>query len=407
MNTSSEYNFDQLIERTETDCVKWDFIEQDRVMVSDDHAHAAHGADRVLPLWVADMDFRSPPVVSAALAERAHDGFFGYTMPGDGYLDAICAWSAARNGRAIEKEWIVPTPGIITALNAAIQAFTRPGEKVLIQPPVYHPFFYAIENNGRGLATNELLYEDGRYTMDFEDLARKTADPEVKLAVLCSPHNPIGRNWSAGELRRYAEICNANDVLVVADEIHCDLIMGGGRFTSYLSLGEPFADRVILCGSASKTFNLPGLKTAHTVIPNEELRQAFTARLTANGMSGLGLFGLLATQVAYNEGAGWLDAALAYIEGNFEMLCAFVAERLPAIKVTPLEGTYLAWLNFSALNMGPKTRRRWLLQEARLYLQSGAAFGRGGAGFERVNIACPRPVLLEALQRLERAIESS
>jgi cystathionine beta-lyase len=398
------FEFDQEIDKHGTHCVKWEFIDQDGERVYTDHAHPKYGPDRVIPMWVADMDFRSPPAVVEAIVKRAQHGVYGYSSPTDSYYEAVINWMARRVGRRVEREWIVITPGVVPGINMMIQTFVKPGEKVLIQGPVYHPFYHAIENNEAQIVSNSLIYEDGVYRMDFDDLAQKAADPEVKMAILCSPHNPIGRVWTAGELRRFGEICLANDVLVVSDELHGDLIQPGHTFTSFATLGQQFAHHSIVCTGASKSFNLAGLKTSNIIISNQELREAFTKTIERNALMSSNPFGIVAIEVAYTHGEAWLDEVNHYVGENYRFMKAYLEEHLPQLALSPLEGTYLVWVNFNALGLEPETRKKWMMEQAKLCLDEGELFGPEGRGFERFNIACPRSLLEEALDRLTLAV---
>ena len=385
--------------------MKWEFISQDEKLIFGDHAHPHHGDQRLLPLWVADMDFQAPPAVVEALTERAQQGIFGYSVPCDSYYEAVIAWFARRYNRKIEREWILVTPGVVPALNMIVPAFVQPGEKILIQPPVYHPFFKVITNHETQMVTNPLIFEDGRYAMDFDDLARKTADPQLKMAILCSPHNPVGRVWTASELARFGEICLENDVLIISDEIHCDLIYEGQSFTSFANISAEFEQKSIVCTAPSKTFNLAGLKCSNIIIPDEEMRGKLEQVMLSRGVFGTNAFGIVATEAAYNHGEAWLAAVMDYIQANYRAMEAFFAEHLPQIKVVKSQGTYLAWVDFSALGLGPKARRDLLFDEARVYLNSGADFGLEGANFERLNLACPRSILMTALERIHQVIK--
>jgi cystathionine beta-lyase len=350
------------------------------------------------------MDFQSPPEVIAALEARARHGVFGYTAPCNSYFDAVITWMEKHYGRQIKKEWIVMTPGVVSAINIMVQTFVAPGEKVLIQPPVYYPFFNAIENNEAEIVRNGLIVENGRYLMDFDDLAQKTADPDVKMAILCSPHNPIGRVWTKEELTRFGEICLANDVLVISDEIHCDLIHTGHTFTSFASISEDFAQNSIVCTAPSKTFNLPGLKTSNIIIPNHKLRLAFSKSMERAGLMGGNTFGIVGTEAAYRHGEAWLTKLLAYIESNYQFMVDYLAEHLPMLTVFPLEGTYLVWVDCRSLGLDAETRQKLFLEDAKLFLDEGELFGPEGSGFERFNIACPRSILAEALDRMKSVI---
>ena len=358
----------------------------------------------LLPMWVADMDFRVPPAVVDALIKRTEHGLFGYSYPMVSYFEAVIDWHKRRYGRNIQKEWIVLTPGVVPALNMIVQTFIQPGEKVLIQRPVYYPFFSAIENHGGEIVSNNLVYRNGRYTMDFADLAQKTANPAVKMAILCSPHNPVGRVWTKEELTQFGQICLENDVLVVSDEIHCDLIHPGHRFTSIASLNEEFEQKSIVCTAPSKTFNLAGLHTSNIIIPDKKMRDQVQQTMEKHRMPGANPFGLVATEAAYNDGDDWLAAVMNYIADNYNFMEAYLAEHLPQLKLIPIEGTYLVWVDCQGLGLDPAARRQLLLNEARVFLDEGELFGPEGEMFERFNLACPRSVLAEALERIYNAV---
>lgn len=400
------FNFNEEINRFDTHCMKWEFEIIDKQAVYTDRAHPKYGDDRLLPLWVADMDFQCPPAVIEALQERAAHGLFGYCKPDDDYYAAVVDWMARHYGRSIDRDWLVLTPGVVAALYMLVRTFTSPGDKVLIQPPVYHPFYAAIEATGRAIARNPLKLSGSQYLMDFEDLAAKTADPAVKLAILCSPHNPVGRVWTAAELARFGQICRDNNVLVVSDEIHCDLILQSHTFTTYAAINDEFAAGSIICTAPSKTFNLAGLHLSNIIVQDEELRSRFQQTLASNGMWGTNAFGVVAAEAAYRYGEPWLAEVMDYIEGNFHFLESYLAQNLPQLKVTPLEGTYLAWVDFGALGLDPQARSALLMDEAKVWLNSGEMFGPEGADFERINIACPRSVLADALERIKTMIES-
>lgn len=398
------FNFDEEIERTGTHSIKWEFLFEGHKLVFGDHAQAKHGRDRLLPMWVADMDFRCPPAVIEALTERVAHGIFGYAMPSDSYYEAVIDWMARRYGVVVEREWLVLTPGVVPALNMLVETLIAPGDKVLVQRPVYYPFFAAIENNGGEIVSNTLVLENGRYTIDFDDLAAKAADPAVKMAILCSPHNPVGRVWTREELTRFGEICLANDVLVISDEIHCDLIYDGVAFTSFAAINETFAQKSIICTAPSKTFNMAGLKTSNIIIQDKEIRAKFNKTLTRHGLMGGNALGIVATEAAYTHGEAWLAEVMAYIEANYHFLVAYLAEHLPQLEVIRPEGTYLVWVDCRKLGLDPAARRQLLLGEAKVFLDNGEMFGPEGEGFERFNLACPRSILAEALERIVTAV---
>lgn len=384
--------------------MKWEFIFDGSTLTFGDHADPKHGPNRLLPMWVADMDFRCPPAVIEALVTRAEHGVYGYNFPCDSYYEAVIKWMARRYNREIDRDWISLTPGVVSALNMLVQTFVEPGDRVLVQRPVYRPFFDVIINNGAEIVSNSLLYKNGQYEMDFDDLAQKAADPAVKMAILCSPHNPVGRVWTAEELARFGEICIENDVLVIADEVHCDLIYKGYSFTSFASLSEIFAHNSFVCTAASKTFNLAGLKTSNIITPNRDLRERFEKTLVRNGLFGVNTFGIVAVEAAYNHGEEWLEEVMVYIENNYRFMESFIAEHLPQLKIIRPQGTYLVWVDFRNLGLDPASRKAWLMDEARVYLNEGELFGPEGEGFERFNIACPRSILEEALERIKGTI---
>jgi cysteine-S-conjugate beta-lyase len=401
------YNFDLEIDRSGTSCVKWEFLVSDDFIEFGDHAHPRLGQHRHLPLWVADMDFQCPAPVIEALEQRARQGVFGYTMPTPSYYQAVIDWMARRHHWPVDCEWMVLTPGVVPALFMLVRTFVAPGEKVLIQQPVYHQFMHAIESNGAVVVSNSLRLENGVYRMDFEDLAQKAADPAVRMAILCSPHNPVGRVWSADELREFGRICLENDVLVVSDEIHGDLILAGNQFVPYATLGEEFARHSIICTAPSKSFNLAGLKTSNVMVVDPSLREAFRTTLQRTGLYSANAFGVVATEAAYTKGEDWLAAALAYIEENFHFLAAYLEANLPQLRLIPAEGTYLAWVDCRRLNLSPKSRKELFRDKARVLLEAGENFGPEGEGFERLNLACPRSILAEALDRLAAVIKDS
>ncbi|MGB4871250.1 MAG: MalY/PatB family protein [Candidatus Promineifilaceae bacterium] len=398
------FNFDAEIDRTGTHSIKWEFLFEGHKLVFGDHAQAKHGRDRLLPLWVADMDFRCPPAVIDALTERVAHGIFGYAMPSDSYYEAVINWMARRYGVVVERDWLVLTPGIVPALNMLVETLIAPGDKVLVQRPVYYPFFAAIENNGGEIVSNTLVLENGRYIIDFDDLAAKAADPAVKMAILCSPHNPVGRVWTREELTRFGEICLANDVLVISDEIHCDLIYDGVAFTSFAAINETFAQKSIICTAPSKTFNMAGLKTSNIIIQDKEIRAKLNKTLLRHGLLGGNALGLVATEAAYNHGEAWLAEVMAYIEANYHFMVAYLAEHLPQLEVIRPEGTYLVWVDCRKLGLDAAARRQLLLGEAKVFLDNGEMFGPEGEGFERFNLACPRSILAEALERIGTAV---
>lgn len=398
------YNFDVEVNRRDTNSVKWEFMKGGEGRPQLQHTHRFFGKNRTLPMWVADMDFISPRSVVDALTARAQHGIYGYTAPTQDFYQSVVRWMQRRHDWEIAPEWICITPGVVPALNMLVRAFVSPGDRVLIQPPVYRPFYRAIENNNAKLALNPLVYEDGRYRMDIEDLEAKCRDPKVKMAILCDPHNPVGRVWTREELAQFGEICIDHGVLVVSDEIHGDLIYKGNIFTPFANANDSFSQNSIICTSPSKTFNLAGLQTSCVVIPNEDLRSSFNKVLQSNGLSGISTFGVVAVQAAYDHGEEWLVQLLEYIEDNLKYLEQYIAEHIPQLTVVRPEGTYLVWLDCHRLRLGKWDLKQFMLEEAKVYFEEGFIFGPEGEGFERINIACPRAILVEALDRIRQAV---
>jgi len=399
-----KYSFDEEFDRKGTHSVKWEFAQEGEDLLDFQHTDRCFGEDRVLPMWVADMDFRSPEPVVEAIKARAEHGIFGYCAPTSDFYQSVVGWMERRNGWKIDQDWILLTPGVVPTLNMLVRTFTKPGEKVLIQPPVYYPFYDAIDNNDAQLIANPLVLEDGGYRMDLADLEAKCSDPQVKMAILCSPHNPVGRVGTEEELHNFGGICIKNDILVVADEIHGELIFKEHIFTPFAKISETFAQNSIICTAPSKTFNLAGLLTSSIIIPNGELRGRFEGTLLANGLSGMNTFGAVALQAAYDHGEEWLKQMLEYVEGNLAYLNTYVTENIPQVKVIQPEGTYLVWLDFRRLNLEKMELKQLMYDQAKVYLDEGFIFGPEGEGFERINIACPRKILVEALERIRKAI---
>ena len=401
-----QYEFDSEIDRRATGSVKWEVIQSPTDPGRWIRTDAYFGANRMLPLWVADMDFACPSAVIEALQKRARHGIFGYTQPDDAYFDAVTGWMKRQQGWEIKKEWIVITPGVVPALHMLVRTFVEPGRKVLVQRPVYYPFFSAVENNGAMTASNALVLKDGRYRMNFDDLERKAADPDVQMAILCSPHNPVGRIWSRQELARFGEICYRNQVLVVSDEIHGDLVFPGKTFTPYAVVNESRMDKAVICTAPSKTFNLAGLHTSNIIIPSQTIRERFQKTLRGNGISGINPFGMVACREAYNKAEGWLEQLKAYLQGNLEAMQDLFQQKIPHIPIIEPDGTYLVWFDCRGLELNDGDLRTLMLQKARVFLDEGYIFGSEGSGFERINIACPRAVLMEASHRIVSAIAS-
>jgi cystathionine beta-lyase len=399
-----EHSFDTEIAREGTNSLKWEFVQDEHSLLQFDQTGRFFGKDRILPLWVADMDFRCPEPVVEALSARAEHGIYGYSAPTKAFYDSVVGWMKRRHQWAIEPDWICITPGVVPALNMLVQTYVSQGDKVLIQSPVYYPFYMAVEKNQAEVVTNPLLYESGTYRMDLADLERKARDPRVKMVILCSPHNPVGRVWTKEELMEFGQICAENDVLVVSDEIHGDLVYDDYSFVPFASLDQEFAQRSIICTAPSKTFNMAGLLTSCIIIPDENLRSRFEETLLSNGLIVHGCFGLTALQVAYDQGEKWLDQVRAYIESNLEYLEDYIEIHIPQIRVVRPEGTYLVWLDCRGLGLESDNLSQLIMEKAKVYLDNGNIFGPEGEGFQRINLACPRSLLSEALDRINYAI---
>lgn len=388
-----KYNFDEIIDRRNTDCLKYDFA-------------AERGKpEDVLPLWVADMDFRTAPGIIERAVTDVKLGIYGYTEGKDDYFEAVAAWYRDYFGWKVEKDWLVKTPGVVFAIANAIRALTDEGDAVMIQQPVYYPFSAVIRDNGRTLVNNELVLRDGHYEIDFQDFERKVIENKVKLFVLCSPHNPVGRVWTAEELRRAGEICLKYDVKVVSDEIHSDFVYEGRKHHVFTTVNPDLEKISIICTAPSKTFNLAGLQVSNIFIPNAQIRQAFRQQMLAVGYQEVNMIGLHACQAAYETGREWLEELKVYLRGNLDYVRDYLEKNLPQIKLIEPEGTYLIWLDCRGLGLTEERLEHLIVHEAKLWLDAGTIFGAAGEGFERINMACPRAVLGEALKRLRRAVE--
>ena len=385
-------DFDRIIDRKGSDCVKHDLI-----------AYEGRPAD-TLPLWVADMDFPAPECVGEALRALTEPGIYGYSFAGKEYYAAVKGWFDRRFGWKVEEDWLVESPGVVFALCTAVRAFTKPGDGVMMLLPVYNHFFEAAVDNGRRAVCSHLKQVEGRWEIDFEEVERLMDEEKPKLFLLCSPHNPVGRVWTQDELRRIGKLCFDRNITVVADEIHGDFTYPGHKHIPFLSLGEEFAHNAMACTAPSKTFNLAGMQCSNLFIPNSELRAAFRKELTAQGMGGANTFGRAACRAVYEQGEPWLEELLCYLWDNYEELKRFVEREIPVLKVSPLEGTYLAWVDARGLGLSDQERQALLRDKARVWLSDGATYGENGRGFWRVNLACPRAVLKQALERLRDAI---
>jgi cystathionine beta-lyase len=385
------YDFDKIIDRTSTSSTKWSTMK------------ARKGSDDLIPLWIADMDFACPPEVVEAVKERAAHPIYGYTVPPESYYSGLINWMNKRHGwSGIQKEWILYTPGVVAGFSIAIQAYSHPGDKVVIQPPVYHPFKRQILSTGRQIVENPLKIIDDYYVMDFEDLSDKI-DNRTKMIIFCSPHNPVGRVWRREELEELVDICVEKDIIIVSDEIHNDLILGDIKHTPTTIISEEAMQRTVTLIAPSKTFNLAGLTNGNAIIPNQKLREDFQS-VAAKASGHSNIFGVVAQDAAYNKGEAWLDELLVYLRGNLNYFKAFVEDKIPKLRLFPLEGTYLAWVDCSSLGLSVDELQEFMLKKAKLWLNEGAMFGSGGELFMRINLACPRSILKRALENLEKAV---
>ena len=390
-----KYDFDTVINRRGTNCLKYDF------------ARERGKREDVLPLWVADMDFKTAPEILKRLEQVVQHGIFGYSEGKEDYFQAVQSWYKERFGWEVKESWLVKTPGVVFAIAAAIRAFTKEGDGVLLQQPVYYPFSETILDNHRVLVNSPLKQVNGHYEMDFEDLEEKIAANHVKLFLMCSPHNPVGRVWEEWELRKVGDICLRYNVVVVSDEIHSDFTYEGHKHHVFANLSPELEAITVTCTAPSKTFNLAGLQISNIFIPDSRLREAFKKEIASAGYSQVNLMGLTACQAAYEEGGPWLEQLKAYLADNLAFVREYLKEQLPEIQLVEPEGTYLLWLDFRKLGLTESEREDLIVNKAHLWLDSGAMFGPDGEGFERINIACPRTTLRQALKQLERAVHTS
>lgn len=394
------YNFDKIINRKGTNCLKYDYA-----------VERGKPAD-VLPLWVADMDFTVSEEITKSLHAAVDHGIYGYTQPKDAYYNAITNWMEKNHNWKTKREWIMKTPGVVFALGAAVKAFTKPGDAVLIQNPVYYPFTNIIRDNDRRVIDNTLVYEKrvtegkSQYSIDYEDFERKIVQEHIKLFILCNPHNPVGRVWTREELQYLGEICLRHHVIVVSDEIHNDFVYPGFEHTVFANVDPRFTEFTVTCTAPSKTFNLAGLQISNIFISNETLREAFQKEIDKTGYDEPNALGAVACEAAYRGGQEWLDQLRAYLLENLNFLRAYLQEKLPQIHLVEPEGTYLVWLDCSELGISGKELDQFIVEKAGLWLDGGAMFGPSGADFQRVNIACPRATLELALDKLKAAVDN-
>lgn len=387
--TNMKYDFDKITPRRSTNSYKWDSTDD----------------KEVLPMWVADMDFPTAPCIINALEKRVEHGIFGYTRVPEEYYDAVISWFSRRHHWKPKREWFIYTSGVVPALSAVIKALTNVGDKVLTLTPVYNCFFSSIRNNGCELDSCALRYEDNTFSIDYEDLERRAADPKTTLMLLCNPHNPSGRVWTREELRRIGDICIKNNVVVVADEIHCELVHPGFTYTPFASVSEEFQKHSVTCVAPSKAFNIAGLQIANIIVENDKWRQRIDKAININEVCDVNPFGVIATIAAYNEGEEWLNQLLQYIHGNYLFFKDYCEEHLPQLPVAPLEGTYLAWMDCRSLGIPSEELEEELMKEAKLWLNAGSMYGKEGEGFMRWNLACPRQLVKEGLERFSQFVD--
>lgn len=384
------YDFDKPVARRHSGCYKWDIDPR----------------EGIIPMWVADMDFRVATPIIDALHKRVEHGVFGYTKVEDSYYDAMTNWFRRRHGWTIDRQWVIYTTGVVPAISAALKAMTLPGEKVLVLTPVYNCFFSSIQNNGCVADECELVRSGDTYTIDFDAFEQHCADSKTTVFLLCNPHNPACRVWTKEELGRLNDICLRHDVKVIADEIHCELVMPGYKFTPFASVSDACQDNCVVMNSPSKSFNIAGLQTANIVCKDPVLRRKIDRAVNINEICDLNPFGPVALEAAYNECEDWLDQLNEYIQGNYTALKDFFQRELPDIKVTKLEGTYLAWIDIKATGLSSDEATGKLLRKGKVRVSSGTIYGRtAGEGFLRINMACPRSLMMQGLERIGRALK--
>ena len=387
-----KYDFDEIVNRRGTNSVKWDEAKE----------------EGVIPMWVADMDFKAAPCILEALKKRVEHGVFGYTIVPDSYYESIISWFERRHQWHIERDWIIYTSGVVPAISAIIKALTEPGDKVLVQTPVYNCFFSSIRNNGCTIAENALVRKGNSYEIDFDDFERQAADEKTKVFLLCNPHNPAGRVWTPEELSRMNDICLRHGVKVIADEIHCELVMPGHEFTPFAAVSKACQDNCITTNSPTKSFNIAGLQIANIITNNAEDRQKIDRAININEVCDVNPFGVIALQAAYNEGEDWIDQLNVYLWENYQALKTFFKDNLPQLEVIDLEGTYLVWVNVRATGMTGNELTDKLLKEGKVFVNRGTMYGKTtGEDYIRINIAMPRSLMLEGLKRMKSVIDKN
>ena len=388
-----KYNFDEIIDRTGTSCVKWDIREM------------FFKKQDVLPMWVADMDFKTPDFIVDAVKQRAEHPVYGYTIRPESYYTSLINWIDKKHRWKIDKDWVIFSPGIVPAVNMAVMAYTKPGDKIIVQPPVYFPFFGAVKDNGRQLVNNQLKLNNGRYDMDFEDL-EKQIDSRTRMVIISNPHNPGGSAWTKEELTRLGEICIKHNLILISDEIHSDLAIPPNKHTVAANLSKEIAGVTVTMMAPSKTFNLAGMASSSVIISNEKLRNDFQIMLDRVHVGMGNLFGMVASEAAYTHGEEWLNQMLIYVKGNIDFMEEYISKNIPKVKMIRPEATYMVWLDFRELAMDNDTLKQFIIEKAGLGLNDGPVFGPGGEGFQRINLACPRAYVEEAMNRLENAIKT-
>lgn len=384
-----KYNFDEIIDRHSTLSYKWDSADD----------------KEVIPLWVADMDFKTAPAIIEALKKRVVQGIFGYTKVPDEYYDAVINWFSRRHGFEINRDWMIYTSGVVPAISAIIKALTSPGDKVLVQTPVYNCFFSSIRNNGCEVWENPLINDNGYFRIDFEDLEKKAAAPDCKLMLLCNPHNPTGRVWSKEELERIGDICYRNGIIIVSDEIHCELTFPDFKYTPFGSLDNKLSENAVICVSPSKAFNIAGLQIANIICKKDNWRQKIDKAININEVCDVNPFGVIATIEAYERGEEWLESLRRYLKDNYDFLVRFFKENMPSLNVTESEGTYLAWIDTKPIYMDSEELEELLMKKYKVWVNAGRMYGEKGEGFIRINFACPRKRLESGLLKIKEAYD--
>lgn len=387
------YNFDEIVDRKGSDAKKWSNMEE------------IYGTNDLLPMWVADMDFKSADEIIEALKQRVEHGVFGYTWKQDSFYESMINWAKKRYGWEIKKEWILVTPGVVTGLSIGVRELVKEDEKVLIQPPIYPPFHEIIKNNNRIISVNPLKDDGEKFVMDYEDLEKKI-DKDTKLMMICNPHNPVGRVWTREELTKLGDICIKNNIPIISDEIHGDFILKGVEHTVLASISKELEQNTITLMAPSKTFNIAGLGTSVAIIPNEKLRNSYKNAIDAMVLDKITVFGAAGFEAAYKYGEEWLDEVLEYIEDNINYTLEYIRSEIPEIKVYKPDGTYLLWLDFNGLNKSVEEINNALINVGKVGLNNGSAYGKEGEGFFRLNIGCPRSILEEGLKRIRKAVKS-